>query len=176
MAHCLDGYESEQLTMSYRLLTIIVIFALMKNLFFFIVLFALASILFYACKEEEINDQQFVQNYFVGRWPVKARIAINVKNGDTILNDTTLYAPIDTLGDKMDTVAFTSDGKYIKNGDTLSNYSIDGTGDNISYSNDLMGTWNIKFLRLKSIILTQEKTEKKGPDTFLYYKEEQLIK
>ncbi|MEJ5992917.1 hypothetical protein WG904_00710 [Pedobacter sp. Du54] len=149
----------------------------MKKIPRLIFLFALASIIFNACKEEEINNQQFVQNYIVGKWPFKAMIYINRKNGTITKNDTVIYgldSPNVVL--KLDTVQFTAEGKYIqKNVDTL-NYTIDATGDNITYSRDSIGTWNIKFLRLKSIILTQEKTEKIGLDTYSYYKEQQLIK
>lgn len=139
-------------------------------------LFAFVAVLFYACKEEEIGNQQFVQNYIIGKWPRKTTILKTTKNG-TIILDTTVVYGLDTpnIVLPIDTVQFAADGRCIKNGDTL-NYTLDGTGDNITYSIDSLGTWNIKFLRLKSIILTQEKTEKKGSDTFIYYKEEQLIK
>ena len=91
-------------------------------------------------------------------------------------NDTLIYgldSPAKVL--KLDTVQFTAEGKYIKKADTIK-YTLDETGDNITYNRDTLGTWKIKFLRLKSIILTQEKTEKKGSDTYIYYKEQQLIK
>lgn len=141
-----------------------------------IILCVFAATLLNACKEEEINNQQFVQNHFVGKWPLKKAIFKTTKNGQIILDSTATYG-LDTpnIVLPIDTVQFTADGKCIKNGNTI-NYTIDGTGDNISYSTVPLGTWNIKFLRLKSIILTQEKTEKIGPDTFIYYKEEQLIK
>lgn len=142
-----------------------------------ILLFAFTAALLCACKEEEINNQQFVQNYIVGKWPLKAMIYITTKNGALIKNDTVIYG-LDSpnVALKLDTVQFTAEGKYIqKKIDTLS-YTLDASGDNITYSRDSIGTWNIKFLRLKSIILAQEKTEKKGNDTFIYYKEQQLIK
>ena len=151
-------------------------FVLMKKYIFSVTFFALSAILFYACKEEEIGNQQFVQNYMVGKWPHKTTILKTIKNGTTILDSTIIYG-LDTpnIVLPIDTVQFAADGKCIKNGEAL-NYTIDDTGDNITYSVDSLGTWKIKFLRLKSIILTQEKTEKKGSDTFIYYKEEQLIK
>lgn len=139
-----------------------------------ILLSAFVAVLFYACKEEEINSQQFVQNYIVGKWPLKVVIAKTTKNGIITKNDTVIYG-LDTLS-KVDTLQYTAAGKYIKKkGDTL-NYTIDNAGEHITYNRDSIGTWNIKFLRLKSIILTQEKTEKIGSDTFIYYKEQQLIK
>jgi len=148
----------------------------MKKIFFSVILFACTAILFYACTKEEVNNQQFVKNHFVGKWPLKKAIFKTTKNGIIIVNDTLVYgldSPSVVL--PIDTVQFTIDGKCIKNGKNL-NYTIDEKGDNISYSIDSIGTWHIKFLRLKSIILTQEKTEIKGSDTFIFYKEEQLIK
>lgn len=141
-----------------------------------ILLFAFVITIFYACKEEVVGNQQFVQNYIIGKWPRKTAINITKKNGVEIKNDTIIYgldSPNIVL--LVDTVRFAANGICIKNGDSL-NYAIDGTGDNITYSIDSLGKWNIKFLRLRSIILTQEKTEKKGSNTFIYYKEEQLIK
>lgn len=134
------------------------------------------AIILHACKKEEINNQQFVQNHFVGKWPLKKALKITTKNGDTIVNDTINYGidlPITAY--PIDTMLFTAGGKYIKNGDTV-NYTIDKTGDNISYTTTPAETWLIKYLRQKSIILTQQKTEKVGSDTFIYYKEQQLIK
>ncbi|RZL19781.1 MAG: hypothetical protein EOO89_02300 [Pedobacter sp.] len=148
----------------------------MKKILVSIALFALASIIFHACKEEEVNTQQFVQNFVVGKWPLKAEIFRTTVNGAVTRNDTLIYgldSPAKVL--KLDTVQFTAAGKYIKKADTL-NYTIDATGDNITYSRDTIGTWKIKFLRLRSIILTQEKTEKKGTDTYIYYKEQQLVR
>ena len=142
-----------------------------------ILLFALVATLFQACKEEVVSNQQFVQNFVVGKWPLKAMIYIDRKNGAIVKNDTVIYgldSPKRVL--KVDTVQFTAEGKYIqKKVDTL-NYTIDAIGDNITYNRDTIGTWKINFLRLKSIILSQEKTEKKGSDTFIYYKEQQLIR
>lgn len=148
----------------------------MRKSFFLVTLFTFAAILFYACKKEEVGTQQFVQNYIIGKWPRKIAVNITKKNGDTIKNDT-LFFGLDSPSVVLlvDTVQFAADGTGFKNGNAIQ-YTIDGDGENIIYIPDSLGTWNIKFLRTKSIILTQEKTEKKGPDTFIYYKEEQLIK
>ncbi len=148
----------------------------MKKATFSFVFFALASIVFYACKDEEIGNQQFVQNHIIGKWPHKQTIIITKKNGVETENDTLVYgldSPAVVL--PVDTVQFLADGRCIKNGDTI-NYTVDGEGKNITYSKDSIGTWFIQFLRLRSIILTQQRTEKQGSDTFIYYKEEQLIK
>ncbi len=149
----------------------------MKKILALISFFALASIVFYACKEEDVvTNQQFVQNYIVGKWPFKAMISINKKNGVIIKNDTLIYG-LDSATRVVDTVRFTAEGKYIQKNktDTLG-YTIDATGDNIIYSRDSIGKWKINFLRIKSIILSQEKSEKQGSDTFIYYKEQQLIR
>ncbi len=147
----------------------------MKKFSFSASLFILAAIVFYACKEEEISTQQFVKNYIIGKWPHKKTILITKENGVETKNDTIFYG-IDTNSLPIDTVQFLADGNCIKNGDSLK-YTIDGEGKNITYSkNSIDSTWFIQHLRLKSIILTHEKTEKKGSTTFLYYKEEQLIK
>ena len=140
------------------------------------IFFAVVALVFYACQKEEVNSQQFVTNHFIGKWPLKKAIFKTTKNGIVTANDTLIYG-LDSpaIVRRVDTVRFTDDGKCIKRGQALS-YSIDANGDNLTYSSDSIGTWNIKFLRLKSIILTQEKTEKKGSDTFIYFKEEQLIK
>ena len=140
------------------------------------IFFAAVTVIFYACQKEEVNSQQFVTNHFIGKWPLKKAIFKTTKNGIVTVNDTLIYG-LDSpaIFRRVDTVRFTDDGKCVKRGQALS-YTIDATGDNLTYSIDSIGTWNIKFLRLKSIILTQEKTEKKGPDTFIYFKEEQLIK
>ncbi len=154
----------------------ILTFAYMKKITLSVVLFALASVLLYACKEDEISNQQFVQNYFAGKWPRKTAIFKTTKNGAVIENDTLVYG-LDSpaLALVVDTVQFTADGNCIKDGKTL-NFTIDELGDNITYSNDSIGTWNIKSLRKKSIVLTQEKTQTTGADTFIYYKEEQLVR
>jgi len=126
-----------------------------------------------------INDQEFVKNHFIGKWPLKVSIKITVKNGDTIVNDKIIYGldtPVVTVPTPpIDTLLFTADGKYTKKGMTV-NYEIDATGDNISYSTTPPSTWKIEYLRNTSIILTQRRTEKVGADTFNYYVEEQLIK
>ena len=145
----------------------------MKKIVLFLV--SVATI-FSACKkEEQVSNQQFVQNYIVGKWPFKVLTSITTKNGLRIDSTTKIYGGLDTLLKVVDTVQFTADGKYIKKKDIVQ-FTIDETGDNIIYSRDSIGTWKIKYLRLKSIILTQEKTEKKGSDNFVYYKEQQLIR
>ena len=140
----------------------------MKKLKFTTLILACIALTFYACKEEEVNSQEFVQKHFIGKWPLKAHIEITVKNKDSIKKDTTLFSPIDT-------VLFTSDGRY-SIGNIAANYSIDIAGENLSITTTPPTNWKIKFLRNTSIILSRERTEKVGNDTFTYYTEEQLIK
>jgi hypothetical protein len=151
----------------------------MKKIVFSITLITSLFIILSACKKEVINDQEFVKNHFIGKWPLKVSIKITTKNGDTTVNEKIIYGldtPVVTVPTpRIDTVSFTADGKYTKKGDTV-NYSIDATGDNISYSTTPPSTWKIEFLRNRSIILTQRRTEKIGADNFNYYIEEQLIK
>lgn len=148
-----------------------------KKYRFFLLVGALLAAGFHACKKEDIDIQHFVENHIKGKWPHKLSIAITLKNGVEISNDTTYYG-IDRLGIviPVDTVEYLSAIKCVKNNDTIP-YSIDKTGDYIQYGSDAdPDTWKILYLRTKSIILTQEKTEKQGADTYLYYKEERLIK
>lgn len=135
---------------------------------FGVALFILTLILFYACKKDEVNSKDITKNKFIGKWPLKVRITINTKNNDTIVNDTLTLTPVDTL-------VFTPEGKYTRRNTTV-DYTIDELGENITYTTTPPTTWNIKFLRIKSIILTQTKTETIGADSYTYYTEEQLIK
>lgn len=147
----------------------------MRKFIIFIILTTLTLSIFYACKKEVIDTQEFVKNHVIGKWPLKKHIEITFKNGDTILNDTTYYSKTDTLLLPIDTVIFTADGKYTQK-DTTYNYSIYANGDSLSITTSPPTKWNIKFLRLYSIILAQEKTKKIGSDTFIYYTETQLTK
>ncbi len=141
-----------------------------------IILSVFIATTFFACKEEEVSDQQFVKNHFIGKWPLKLTVNLTVKNGDTTINDTTFYG-LDTpnIVLPVDTFLYTPENKFIRKAKTVE-YTIDEKGDYISYKTTPSETWKIKYLRLKSIILTQEKSEKKGADNFIYYTEEQLIR
>lgn len=148
---------------------------LMRRFIVFIVSMILMLSIFYACKKEDINTQEFVKNHLIGRWPLKKHIEITSKNGDTILNDTTYYSKTDTLLLPIDTVIFMADGKYIQK-DITYNYTVYANGDSLSITTTPPTKWNIKFLRQQSIILAQERTKKTGSDNFIYYTETQLIK
>ena len=85
----------------------------MKKISFSVIFFVAAVCLFFACKKEEVNDQQFVQNHFIGRWPLKVAIFKTTKNGTLILDSTVNYG-VDTpvIAFPIDTILFTNDGKY----------------------------------------------------------------
>lgn len=134
--------------------------------------------MFYACKKEPVDSQEFVKNHFLGGWPLKKEISITRENGIIIKNDTLefgLDSPNVVL--PLDTVQFTAEGLSIRNKgkDTVS-YTIDATGDNITYSLASMGTWNIKTFQWRNIVLTQEKREVSGSNVIIYYKEEQFVR
>ena len=140
----------------------------MKNFKFAFVIFPCLMLSIYACKKEVVGDQEFVQNHFVGKWPLKSLVEIKVENGDTTINDTTLYSPIDTL-------YFTADGNYTKGNDNAK-YSIDATGENLTIATTPAVNWFIKHLRQNSIVLSQETTQTVGTDKIIHYTEQNLVK
>ncbi len=133
---------------------------------------AVLSLGIYACKKETLNDHDFVQKHFIGKWPLKSRVLLTIKNKDTTIRDTTRFSPIDTL-------IFGADGKYTQ-GLTAGSYAIDEKGENLTFTPTTMPTtpitWRIEFLRQTSIILVQRKTETIGTDQFTYHTEENLVK
>lgn len=140
----------------------------MKKLKIVVLLLACLTLTIYACKKETLSDQQFVQQHFVGKWPLKSRVSIELKNKDTLKKDTIRFSPIDTL-------VFTADGKYTK-GLISADYSIDAAGENLSIATTPAVNWHIEYLRKTSIVLTQRRTETIGADVFTYYIEENLVK
>lgn len=143
----------------------------MKSLQIYLLFVALAILCVYSCKKDEpIGDQQFVENFLVGKWPFKAAVSQEYKNGVLLKNDTILYG-IDTLT-IVDTVIFTKDQYLIRANKDSVKFSIDSRGDSIRFSKNTMGKWLIRTLTPQSIELVQDKTEKNGNDTYRYYKEE----
>lgn len=140
----------------------------MKNFKFVFVVFPCLILSIYACNKEVVGDQEFVQKHFVGKWPLKSLVEIKVENGDTTINDTTLYSPIDTL-------YFTADGNYTKGNDNAK-YSIDAAGENLTIATTPEVKWLIKHLRKTSIVLSQETTETIGNDKLIHYTEQNLVK
>lgn len=145
----------------------------MKNIKF--ITLALFALVIVACKKEDIKSQEVVQKHLIGKWPLKYRVEITYKNNKEISNDTISYLPPSGTPQIVDTLVFTADGKFTKDNETV-DFKVDETGENITFLSTPPSEWFIKYLRLKSIALSQEKTEKIGNDTFRYYVEEQLIK
>ncbi len=130
----------------------------MKKLKVAIILFACLTTTFYACKKEELTDQQAAQQKILGRWPLKYRIR-TIQNGFTIKVDSTLYSPVDTL-------IFTDDGKYKKMNKTVissGNYSIDEKGENITFSGTPALTQKLSYIRVTTIgLLVSEVSTTQG--------------
>ena len=155
--------------LQFKILTFVAKPATMKKLQFGYLLLACLTLAMYACEKEVISTEEVTAAHFVGRWPLKLHIEIVKKNNVISKNDTVRFSPIDTL-------TYTNDGKFIRKNDTVA-YSLNAVSETISYATKPTTTvWKIKWLRLKSIILTQERTETVSGDTFVYYTEEQLIK
>jgi len=140
----------------------------MKNFKFTLILLACLSLTIDACKKEVFSDEEVTKQHFIGKWPLKSFVEINVKNGDTIDNDTTFYSPIDTL-------YFTADGNYTKGNDNAK-YSIDAAGENLTIATNPEVKWLIKHLRNTSIVLSQETTQTVGTDKIIHYTEQNLVK
>ncbi len=142
----------------------------MRNFKITTILLSTLILVFYACKkEDEIAGADFAKERFVGKWPLKNQVIIEIENfRDTVRNDTIPYLPVDTL-------VYTTDGKYTRRGITV-DYTIDAAGENITYNTTPAATWNIKFMRNTSITLTQERTEQVGANTITTYTEDQLDK
>jgi len=130
----------------------------MKKLKIVIILLAGLATTFYACKKEEVTDQQSAQAKLVGRWPLKYRIR-TVTNGFTIKMDSTLYSPVDTL-------VFTADGKFVKQNKTIiasGTYTIDEAGENITFSGSPALTQKLNYVRVNTIgLLVSEATTTQG--------------
>lgn len=100
------------------------------------------------CEKEVIDSQNFVQQKILGSWPLKYQVR-TVYTGDMMGTPDTLarYNPIDTL-------VFTADGMATKRNKTVISsvpYSIDATGQNITFSSTPAVTLQITFIRNSSI-------------------------
>jgi|GEM_PF-1308160 len=140
----------------------------MNRLKTIVLLFACLTLVIHACKKETLTDHDFVQKHFIGKWPLKSRVLLTIKNKDTIVRDTTRFSPIDTL-------VFTADNKYTK-GLISADYTIDEKGENLTIATTPAVTWHIEYLRQTSIILVQRRSETIGTDQFTYHTEENLVK
>lgn len=137
------------------------------------VLILLAAVTFiYSCKKEDVNAQELVQKQFIGRWPLKYTIKTIYTNNVAAKPDTITYNPIDTL-------IFTADGKVIKQNKTVlstGTYSIDATGESITFSGTPAVTQRLSFVRNTSIGLSTETTVTTGTTATKTVIEDQLIK
>jgi hypothetical protein len=125
----------------------------MKKLKTFALISLIAILAIYGCKKEEVNNQQFVQGFIIGKWPLKYNIRTisNANFGDR--NDTLItYNPIDTL-------VFTADGKVSRRNKTVistMSYSIDETGENITFTGTTATTLKLIYVRSTSLIIGKE--------------------
>jgi hypothetical protein len=112
---------------------------------------------FYSCKKEEVNNQEYVQKFIIGKWPLKYNIRTisNPNFGDK--SDTLIrYNPIDTL-------VFTEDGTVKRVNKTLissMSYSIDEAGENITFKGTTTNTLKLVFVRNTSLIIGTETISK----------------
>lgn len=145
----------------------------MNKLKIVVLLLACFTLTIYACKKETLNDHDFVQKHFVGKWPLKSRVVLTIRNKDTLTRDTTRFSPIDTL-------LFTADNKYTK-GLSTGDYTIDEKGENLTISIATTPPtppiiWRIEYLRQTSIILVQRTFTTEGTDRLTTHVEENLVK
>ena len=128
------------------------------------------GIMGYACKKEPVNQKLFVERYLTGtdftRWPIQSYVRLELKNTDTLVKDS-IDLPVDTA-------IFKTNLKFIKGTDTLG-FSIDETGDNITFSTQPDSTWRIDYLRTSTFKLVHERKENVGTDVMVY-KIEQVFK
>lgn len=147
----------------------------MKKLKIIMVLLAGLVLLNYACKKEELSNQEFVQKQFLGKWPLKYTIRTTYTNNFIIKVDTPVrHSPIDTL-------IFTADGKMVKrNGNTIilsTDYTIDGNGEQITFATTPNLTQKLSYVRNTSIgLITSETTANVGGNEVKTVTVDQLIK
>ncbi|MFN0291307.1 hypothetical protein [Pedobacter helvus] len=124
----------------------------------------------YACKKEPVNSQLFVERYLTGtdftRWPIQSYVRLELKNTDTLVKDS-IDLPVDTA-------VFNTNLKFIKGVDTIG-FSIDETGDHITFSTQPDSTWIIEYLRPSTFKLVHERKETIGTEVTTY-KIEQVFK
>ncbi|MFD0939589.1 hypothetical protein [Pedobacter boryungensis] len=144
----------------------------MKKLNLVSILLAGLALTIYSCKKTEVNPQELVQKQIIGKWPLKYTIKTIYTNNVAGNPDTVKYNPIDTL-------VFSADGKVVKQNKTpisTRTYSIDATGDNITFSGTPAYTQKLSFVRNTSIGLATETTVTSGTTVTKTIIEDQLIK
>ena len=102
-----------------------------------------------------------MQQHLVGKWPLKFRVSLTYNNNIISKTDTiSKYNPIDTL-------LFTTDGKYEKRNKTVlssGTYSVDESGENITFkSSTTTLTQKFNYVRNTSIgLIISETTTTNG--------------
>lgn len=141
--------------------------AKLKLVFLFLIILGIVG---YACKKEPVDSKLFVEKYLVGEWPLKFEIKTAIQNGnDTISHsDTTKFTPADTT-------TFTSDLKFIR-GTNAVNFSVDATGENITFTSAPDSIWHIGYLRKTSFKLIYIRKENVGNDVISYITERDFAK
>ncbi|MFA6276412.1 MAG: hypothetical protein WC622_06665 [Pedobacter sp.] len=144
----------------------------MKKIKIILILLAGLTFTIYACKKEDVDAKELVQQQLIGKWPLKYTIKTIYTNNVAGNPDTVKYNPIDTL-------VFSADGKVVKQNKTAIStrtYSIDATGDNITFSGTPAYTQKLSFVRNTSIGLATETTVTVGTTVTKTVIEDQLIK
>ncbi len=143
------------------------IFTAMGNKLFSSLLLLLLFSILSACKKGAVGGE-FVSNYLVGKWGSKSLIEIHIKNGDTVVNDTTSYTEIDSL-------VFLSDHRFSFLEQT-GTYEVDASGENLKLISTPSQEWHIKYLRVSSMLLIQQRERTEGIDRYRDYLEWHLSK
>ena len=136
----------------------------------FVFLIIVLGVIGNACKKEPVDSKLFVENYLMGKWPLRAQIETIIKNSnDTISpSDSTIFVPIDTT-------EFTEDFKFIR-GVNMVDFTVDATGENITFSTAPDSTWNIGYLRNTGFKLVYIRKETIGADVISYITERDFSK
>jgi len=145
----------------------------MRKLKFVFLGLATMGIIGYACKKEPVDSKIFVERYLIGQWPIKTYVKLDLKNGDTLVNDTLDLTP-DSDTAKV-RVRYTEDLNFIKGSQSVK-YTIDAEGKNITFSTTPDSTWTIAYLRNNYFKIVHTREEKVGVDVFKYVIEQEFSK
>ena len=112
----------------------------------------------YACKKEPVDPKLFVENYLIGKWPLKLQVATVIRNvADTITpSDSTVFVTPNETG-------FTEKQQFVR-GTSVVNFNIDATGENITFSGSPDSTWHIEYARKSSFKIIYTRKEPAGTD------------
>ncbi len=112
----------------------------------------------YACQKEPTDPKFFVENYLIGKWPLKLQVATVIKNAaDTITpSDSTVFVTPNETG-------FTEKQQFFR-GTSVVNFNIDATGENITFSGSPDSTWHIEYARKNTLKIVYTRKETVGID------------